>query len=280
MSRSLRAALLAASIIFVPAAAQADENVFAYSYGSETLPKGGSEIYLWATDRRGKGEGEYNAQDYEIEFEHALTNKFQVSVYSTFASYHIEGLEPDIEDRNRNFAFNGLKAAFKYSLLSPYEDPIGVAIYIEPGYSRYSGTSGEREDKRFLEGKILLQKNFAGDKAIWVGNITVEKEWEREPGDDEWERETELEFSSGVAGRVANGVHLGVEGRYTSTYEDGDREKWAMFVGPTIHYAAKKWWGTLTFQQQVAGDPNIRSDSRNLGSYTDREIRLKLGYNF
>ena len=37
--------------------AHADENVFGYTYGAETAPKGETEMELWSTDRRGKAEG-------------------------------------------------------------------------------------------------------------------------------------------------------------------------------------------------------------------------------
>jgi len=279
MSRSLAVAL-AATAFLLPTAAHADENVLAYSYGSETLPKGGTEFYLWATDRRDKGEGDYDAQDYKFELEHGFTDRLQASVYMNFLSVHADGLEPSIEDVNRNFAWNGMQASLKYAFLSPYKDGIGLAVYLEPGFARYSGTDGEREEKRSLEAKLLLQKNFMDDKLVWIANLTGEQEWEREPGEDEWEKEFEFEVSSGLSYRIAPGWNLGGEGRYTSVYEDGEREKWAMFAGPTVHYASKKWWATLSFQKQIAGDPNIRSGSLNLGSYTDREIRLKLGYNF
>ena len=56
-------------------AAQADENYFGYTYSADTLAKGASEVELWATDRRGKGEGHYDAQDYRIELEHGFTNR-------------------------------------------------------------------------------------------------------------------------------------------------------------------------------------------------------------
>lgn len=279
MHRSLLAAL-AATAVLLPATARADENVLAYSYGSETLPKGGTEFYLWATDRRDKGAGDYSAQDYKLELEHGFTDRFQGSLYMNFLSVHANGLEPAIEDINRDFAWNGMQLALKYSLLSPYKDGIGLALYLEPGFARYSGTDGEREDKRSLEGKILLQKNFADDRLTWIANITGEQEWEREPGDEDWEKAFEFEVSSGLAYRVAPGWNLGGEGRYSSTYVDGAREKSALFAGPTVHYSGRKWWGTLSFQKQLAGDPNVRSDSLNLGGYTDREVRLKLGYNF
>lgn len=280
MSRSIFGAAFVALVLSMPTAAQADENLFAYSYGSETLPAGGTEAYLWATDRRGKGTGNYNAQDYKLELEHGFTNRLQASLYVNFLSIHANRLEPVIEDIDRNFAWNGMQASMKYAILSPYKDPIGLAVYIEPGFARYSSKDGEREDQRSLEAKILLQKNFAGDRLIWVGNLTGEQEWERAVGDKDWEKEFELEASTGLGMRVGPGLHLGGEGRYSSVYVDGDREKWAIFAGPTIHYAAKKWWGTLSYQHQLDGNPGALSSSRNLDSYTNREIRLKVGYNF
>lgn len=281
-----RIAILAGAsfaIIVGASSASADENIFAYSYGSETLPKGGSEIYLWATDRRGKGAGTYNAQDYEIELEHGFTDNFQVSAYLTFQSNHIRGLAPELNDRERNFAWNGAKGALKWSVSSPYTDGIGVALYLEPGFSRYSGKSGKRETKLFLESKLLLQKNFMNDKLVWVGNITAEQEFEHEGG-GAWKSELEFELSSGLAYHVAPGWHLGAEGRYSSAYENFpnvvEREKYAIFFGPTVHYATKSWWATLSYQPQVAGGPHVRSGSRNLAGFEKREIRLKLGYSF
>lgn len=277
----LAPALLCALAVAAPASA--DENIFAYSYGTETLPKGGNEAYLWATDRRGKGQGDYNAQDYELEFEHGFTDHFQGSFYLTFQSNHIAGLEPELDDRSRDFAWNGAKGALKWAVASPYSDGLGVALYLEPGFSRFSAKSGERETKLFLETKLLLQKNFMNDRLTWVGNVTAEQEFEHEEG-DEWESELEFELSSGLAYNVAPGWHVGAEGRYTSAYEDFpnevERSDYALFFGPTVHYATRKWWATLSYQPQVSGGPKVRSGDLNLAAYEKREIRLKLGYNF
>ena len=282
MNRFLVTAAFAASSLLATEA-HADENLFAYSYGSETLPKGGSEAYLWATDRRGKGVGDYNAQDYKFELEHGFSDRFQSSLYVNFVSHHIKGLEPELENQDRDFAWNGLQASFKYAFTSPYKDGLGVAIYVEPGFARYGKKSGERENQISLETKLLLQKNFMQDKLIWVGNITAEQEFEYEGG-GEWESELEFELSSGLAYNVAPGLHLGVEGRYANAFEnfpnEFERADYALFAGPTVHYATKKWWATLSYQPQISGGPNVRSGSRNLADYEKREIRLKLGYNF
>lgn len=283
MFRLLLGASFAALAMILPTVAHADENVFAYSYGSETLPKGGTEAYLWATDRRGKGVGGYDAQDYKIELEHGFSDRFQASAYVNFVSHHIKRLEPELDDQNRDFAWNGMQASFKYAFTSPYKDAVGIAIYVEPGFARYGKKSGERENQVSLETKLLLQKNFMDDKLIWVGNLTAEQEFEHEGG-GEWASELELELSSGLAYQVARGWHLGAEGRYTSAYEDFpnrfERADYAIFLGPTVHFATKKWWATLSYQSQISGGPNARSSSRNLADYEKREIRLKLGYNF
>lgn len=283
MNCKLAAALLTATPFIASQAARADENIFAYSYGSETLPKGGTEAYVWATDRRGKGLGDYRAQDYKLELEHGFSDRFQSSIYLNFISHHIDGLEPELDDRDRDLAWNGMQASFKYALSSPYKDGLGVAIYVEPGFARYGKKSGERANQVSLETKLLLQKNLMNDKLIWVGNVTAEQEFEHEQG-SEWESELELELSSGLAYNVAPGLHLGAEGRYIAAYENFPNEfkraDYAAFFGPTIHYATRKWWATLSYQPQIFGGPDVRSDSRNLADYEKREIRLKLGYNF
>lgn len=283
MNYKLNALAFAASVVLAPQVAYADENYFAYSYGTETLPKGGTEAYVWATDRRGKDLGDYNAQDYKFELEHGFSDRFQASAYVNFISHHIKGLEPELVNRDRNFAWNGVQASFKYAFTSPYKDGIGVALYVEPGFARYGKKSGERANQLSLETKLLLQKNFMNDKLIWVGNVTAEQEFEHEGG-GEWESELEFELSSGLAYNVAPRLHVGAEGRYTSAYEnfpnEAHRSDYAIFFGPTVHYAANKWWATLSYQPQISGGPKVRSNSLNLADYEKQEIRLKLGYNF
>ena len=283
MNHAFKTVVVAAAVLVTPQIAHADENYFAYSYGSETLPKGGTEAYLWVTDRREKDLGSYNAQDYKFELEHGFSDRFQASAYVNFVSHHIDGLAPELGNQDRDFAWNGIQASFKYAFTSPYKDGIGVALYVEPGFSRYGKKSGERANQVSLETKLLLQKNFLNDKLILVGNVTAEQEFEH-VGGGEWESELEFEVSSGLAYNVAPGLHLGAEGRYTAAYEnfpnEFQRSDYAIFLGPTVHYATRKWWATLSYQPQISGGPKVRSTSLNLADYEKREIRLKLGYNF
>lgn len=277
-----------AGLVATPA--WADENYFAYSYGAEGTPKGATELYLWATDRRGKEQGEYNAQDYRLELERGVTNRFAMSGYLNFRSVKARGLEPELEDVNRDFAFQGINTAFKYNFLSPYKNGLGFTLYVEPGWSRIDMVSGEKATEFELEIKALLQKNFLDDRLVAVANLTFEPEWEKEkeqiaPGqtETEWEKELILEFTTGLGYRMAPNWVAGIEGRYTSVYPDWtgglNRETYAVSAGPSIHYAGKKWWFTATYLPQLFGKPSP-GGSLALDEYEKRELRLKLGYNF
>ena len=289
MNRYILGAL--AGIMCAATPAYADENFFGYTYGAETLPKGANEAYLWITDRRGKDEGHYDAQNYSFELERGLTNRLQGSLYLNFSSHHIRGLEPEFEDVHRNFGFKGVSAEFKYAVKSPFKDGWGLAFYVEPGWSRIHDVGGEKGTELELEFKAIVQKNFLDDRLVWAANLTVEPEWEREkeeitPGvfEKEWEKELKIELSTGLSYRVAPGWFLGVEGRYRSVYPDWTnglhRENYAFFAGPAVHYGGKRWWFTATWLPQIHGGPSAPGSNLHLEEYEKRELRLKVGYNF
>lgn len=267
--------------------AQADEQYFGYTYSAELLGKGQTEGEFWVTDRRGKRNGRFDAQDYRLELEHGVTNRFSIAGYANFAGHHIRN---DEERVDRDFALRGLSAEFKYQLLSPYKDGIGLTLYAEPAWSRIHG-GGEKGTELELELKALVQKNFLDDRLIWAANFTFEPEWGKDKAVDEvtgrirteWEKELKLEVSSGVTYRVANGWYAGIEGRYASVYPDWTeglhRETYAVFAGPVLHYGANKWWATLSYQPQLFGNPSP-GGKRALDEFEKRELRLKIGYNF
>jgi hypothetical protein len=272
-------------------AAHADEQYFGYTYSAEVLGKGATETELWATDRRYKDGGHYDAQDYRIELEHGFTNRLTISGYLNLESHHVHGLEPDFEDVDRNFGFQGLSSEIKYNVISPFKDGIGLTLYAEPAWSRILSVEGELGTEYELELKAILQKNFLDDRLIWATNFTFEPEWEHEGKENpvtgaierEWDRELTLEVSSGLSYRFAPRWYAGIEGRYTSVYPDWTnglhRETYALFAGPSIHYAGNKWWATLTYLPQLHGAPSPRGGLA-LDEFEKRQLRLKLGYNF
>jgi hypothetical protein len=137
-----------------------------------------------------------------------------------------------------------------------------------------------------MEVKAMFQKNFLDDQLIAVLNISPEFEVGKKDGELHWENELEFEVTSGLSYRVAPKWYVGFETRYNSKYEDfpakTDRSNWAFFVGPAVHYAAERWWITMTALPQVGGAPNngARSAARNLDEYEKFELRIKTGINF
>lgn len=286
MKRLLALGLGLAGLAATPA--RADEQYFGYTYSAEVLGKGKTEAESWATDRRGKSQGRYAAQDYRLELEHGFTDRFSVAGYANFASHYIRGSN-ELEPTNRNFGFQGFSAEFKYQLLSPYRNGFGLTLYAEPGWSRINPVEGVKGKEYELELKALLQKNFLDDRMIWAANLTFEPEWERgvaidgSPREVEWAKELKLEVSSGLTYRIANGWYAGFEGRYTGVYPDWTsglrRETYAVFAGPAIHYGGKKWWATLSYQPQLFGNPSP-AGHRALDEFEKREVRLRVAYNF
>ncbi len=283
---SISLALIAATLT----TASADENLFGYSYGAETLPKGKWEVYSWTTARLDKGPGNYTAIDFKQEIEYGVTDRFQVSFYfnERYHDYSGGSIEEDGEARNLNrFSYSGNQLALKYNVLSPYKDALGLAFYVEPGYALVTGSAGEDVLAWELETKVILQKNFLEDQLVTTFNITTEFEWEkpRPSGGAAYETEFVFEATGGIAYRVASNWFVGVEARYQTAFPDmniSNQESWAFFAGPTVHYGRERWWATLTWLPQIVGDSpgSARSNQFDLDHHERNEIRLKVGFNF
>jgi Family of unknown function (DUF6662) len=129
--------LASTAIISVTAfTARADEQLFGFTRGAETLPQGRSELYQFMTLRTGKAEGSYYGSDFETEVEHGFTDKFQASLSLENRCINNHGVNGDRDalDDKDNYRFGGVTAAAKYRVLSTFEDPVGLAFRVESGY--------------------------------------------------------------------------------------------------------------------------------------------------
>jgi hypothetical protein len=82
----------------------ADEQLFGFTRGVETLPQGRSELYQYVTARTGKAEGDYLGLDIETEAEHGFTDKFQASILLAqhyFNNYGVDGSRDALNDSNK-----------------------------------------------------------------------------------------------------------------------------------------------------------------------------------
>jgi hypothetical protein len=276
--------------------AVAGESPFGYVYTTDTHPRGTREIEQWLTRRHAQSRGDYDLWQARSEIEYGVTDRLQTSLYFNYdrvSAFHNRAdgttgpgaFVPDTADPDARYSrtfFQSFSNEWIYRLLSPYKDAMGVALYIEPTWG---------PDERELETKLILQKNFLDDRLVWAANFTAAAEKERFHG--EWEGEGELEFTTGLAYQVAPGWHAGLEYRHHRGYEgrgfSADKRVYAVnFIGPSVHYASRKWWVTATFLKQLANAKAYNDEAgadivggRFYGEHHERnELRLKVGFEF
>ena len=294
MSR-VKLAFLAAALC-AAGAAVGGESPFGYVYTTDTHPRGTREIEQWLTRRHKQAQGDYDLWQGRTELEYGVTDRLQSALYLNYASVSAlhnrpdgttgpgafvpDNVDPDA--RYSRTSLQSLSNEWIYRVLSPYKDRIGLALYVEPTWG---------PDERELETKLILHKNFFDDRLVWAANFTAAAEKERFHG--EWEREGELEFTTGLAYQFAPRWHAGLEYRHHRGYEGsgfsaGKRVYAANFFGPSVHYASRRWWVSATYLTQLANAKAYNDEAREdiiggrfYGEHHERyELRVKLGFSF
>jgi hypothetical protein len=297
MSASRKILALAAALT-LSAPALADENLLGYTRGAETLPKGSGEFYQWFTQRSDKDAGHYRALDTKTEIEYGVTDRFQVSAELNGLAINTSGLLINgylPGDNKTGLRARSLELGVKYNFLSPAKDDIGLSAIASLEFGRLDPHSGRKKSEVEMEVELQVQKYFMEGQLVWIGNIGGRAAREKRaaianlpegfdwPTDPEMELQTKL--ATGLSYRFAPGWYVGGELLRESEYEtEVGLERWSLFGGPSIHYAGKQWWATITAFKQIRGggekyDGQI--DQRlHLIEKTKNEVRVKLGYNF
>lgn len=284
--------------ILVAGSAQADENLFGYLKGAETLPQGAAEVYQFVTQRSDKGTGKYRALDMKTEGEYGFTNRLTGTFGLKTMSLNTSGILIDgylPGDKKFGFKASGIEAALKYNFLSPAKDDVGLSMTTELNYDWIDAHSGQDKKKIEFELGLQLQKLFAEGQISWVTNAALETTYAKRgalanlPEDFEWpthpEMEIGLKLGTGVMLRFAPNWSAGAEALFQNEFEtEVGQERWSMFAGPTLHYGAKNWWSTLSWVKQIKGGGEKyngqTASNLHLIERTKNEVRFKVGYNF
>lgn len=261
--------------------AHADENLFGYLTGAETLPAGHWDFYQVTTARTGKDGGDYLAWDSETEVEYGFTDRFQASLSVDQHYFDVENVD-GLDNQNR-YRFGGASVLGKYRVLSPFKDAVGLALRTEVGFHRYDEVAGIIERETLFAPGVALQKNFLDDTLITVANAGVGLTWGKQPA-EEYDYEFAVTGGAGVSYRFAPNWFAGLEGRYRSEFPRmnlGEHEHSVFFAGPSLHYGAQKWWVTATWAYQVWGhEVDAVESGKAFAEESRNEFRLKLGLNF
>jgi hypothetical protein len=304
MSRVLLAAAGAAalSLTVLAGQARADEPLFGFVYTTDLLPKGQKEVEQWVTWRNQKAGGYFDQLDGRTEVSYGLSDRMQLSAYANWTwarawrngpfgettppeplSYDAPG--PD--DHYQGARFVGVSGEAIYRVLSPYTSPVGLAIYEEP-------TVGP--DFVESETKLIVQKNFKDDRLVVALNLTYAPEWRRVTDEDNpsrkvWSEETDANIGLAVSYRFAPNWSAGLEFENEYEFASYDFSRMAnggYYLGPTIHYAAKRFFVTASYLEQMPW-ASVHSDTvpgAIVGGriydndFERRRLRVKVGYLF
>lgn len=278
-----KAVVVAASMAWLggPTSARADEQLFAFTRGAETLPRGHYELMQFTTFRTGKDSGTYYGFDFDTEVEYGITDRLEGAFSILNRYFHYNGVD-ELEDTDR-FRFGGVEAATKLNVLSPFLYPIGLSLRLEGGYLLRDEVGGLSEHERYLFPEILLQTNYLEDTLLWDVNLGTEWAWGKQPA-EQYPREMSLEGRTGLAWRFAPNWFVGGEVKVRSEYPLFDLNQFehaVIYVGPSLHYSSERWWVTLSYLYQAWGEGvEELGNGQTFAEETSQVARLKIGFNF
>ena len=228
--------ILFSASIFISMPVVSQDRNFAWTYQTNTLPKGVKDLEVWNTLRSGRNYF-YNRLDQRTEFEFGITDKLQSAVYLN-ASHIAQGAHLDINGGIADTSVSGISSEsefsfsseWKYRLTNPDPDRISAALYLE-----FTVAPAETE----MEFKLLFDKR--GEKNIWALNLVAGQEWEYDVAQGKKDKEEELKFEADLAWMhmVKNNFGLGIEFRNNNLMEE---EEWLhsdIFGGPSSSTAAE-----------------------------------------
>lgn len=291
--------------------AGADEPMFGYVYTTDLLPRGKFELAQWATWRADQAAGQFNVLEGRTEFEYGVSDRFQLSAYLNYEwarAYHnnamngttlppatLAYLNVGPDERLDTARFTGISLEGIFRVLSPYTDPVGLAVYVRPSV-------GPR--LRELESRLIVQRNFLDDRMVLAFNAGIiddRRYLPTTPGKPDsdgfehpWNEQSSLNLGLAGSYRFARmwfgGLELQNERAFAglTPFASASRTNVAYYLGPSLHYADEHKFVTVTYLNQLpfASDyahssPDFVVDGRNYASNSERyRVRLKFGWYF
>lgn len=264
-----RKTTLSLLLLLLTFASFAQDRLFTYTYQSSVLNKGQRELEIWNTFRTGK-ENYYLRLDNRSEFEIGLGKKLQTSFYLNLTSITntIEENSAKALNTEHEISFSN---EWKYKLLDPVADPLGMALYGEYGIG-----SNEYE----MEGKLIIDKRI-GDFTI-AGNAVYELEIKPAIENDEtvWEKESKNEYYLALGYSFSPKFHITMENAFKNVFEGGILHHSALYSGFGIACVQENFWINFTVLPQIASFKGETNSKLNLNEFEKVQLRLLFSYAF
>jgi hypothetical protein len=201
------------------APADAGERFLAWTYGADTVPKGGIELEHYATVETHHEDGTLVSEwEHQVELEYGITGALESGLY-------VVGAQTD----DGAFTFAGYKARLRYRFWPLGTKPIDLAAYFE-----YIGSPTFQENG--LEVKLI----FAHEGETVRASVNLTGEFTLADG----ELEPVFEPTLGLAWRATPHVAIGAEGKVETVFVDPIEGPF-FWLGPTAHVAGeggRLWW--------------------------------------
>ena len=310
MPKRLVPMLACATVAALPTTAHADESLWIYAKGAETLPRGKTEIKTAWISRRGKANSDYVFNEFRLELERGVTDRLTIYAEFLLFNHNYSTTNPDLQPlfdtqggeggRFKKTQFGGIDLGAKYNILSPYKDPIGFAVTVEWDHRFKYRIDGSAINQDEVDLTLHFQKNLFNDQLILV--FAPKIEWEHRLSPGIIEKEISLDISAGASYRVAPKLYIGGEFRHQSDYlspydtvaqeydpnlspskfpfKFGSQYQNGNYIGPTVHYADKDWWATAGALWQFSGGGKfaINQGGLNVDEHEKIHIGLTLGF--
>ena len=235
--------------------------------------KEGEERMMAADAREGLAKrlepyGELSAEErkvYEdrLEFEVGLTDRLQTAFYLNFSAKTLD----EGAARVSEFEWGGISSEWKYKLMDPVADAVGMALYVEGSYATHESE---------LEAKIIVDKQFGS--VLLAFNAVFEHEWVFEEK-GETEREMAVELDLGLAYQFSPAFSAGIEVRnHNEMVPKEGLEAATLFAGPVVAYSTERWWGALSVMPQLPALKTEEEGTLELEDHEKLNARLILGF--
>lgn len=248
---------------------KAQDRIFTYAYQSIVLNKGQRELEIWNTLRQGKKDY-YARLDNRTEFEIGLGGNLQTAFYLNLTSKTQTVTINSQKSTSTKYEI-GFSNEWKYKILDPVANAVGLALYGEYGIS-----SNEYE----LEGKIIVDKKI--NNFIIAGNATFEAEFAPVYVNNSltWEKESKLDYHLAFGYALGHGFHLTQENYFRNLYLEKELAHNALYSGLGFSYLHDSFWVNFTVMPQIKSFKGETTKSINLDEYEKIQFRLLFSYAF
>lgn len=256
-------------------------DIFGYSNSTDVGSAGDCSTSAEYSARSGKGDGSYYAGTVKFQNVFNISENFAMAISPFVSHTKISGVS-NIGTNYSTLDFDGLSAEATYRVLSrSLNQPVAIALSMEPRWARMDGLTGARMSKSVgVEFKIFADAVLIKDTLFGAINLNYGITLTRAVGAAADTAGSYTSASAALTYQVSNSFFAGAELRHLRGYAGSGLNILAgsaTFFGPTMMY---KITDSLTFNAvwtpQISGKEVGNTANLDLANFERHQFRVKL----